>query len=492
MSRSSAAMKQEGFFISDEGVAKRKKIVRQDRWHLEAGRCHLEIQGNKVDVLNVSTFGCALIVTPAVDKALTPIFLQQETVMAKVFFDGTETQSLQLRKVRDEALSTSTTGEMVWAMEVVGEPFKIERIKVLETTTAILRKQNEYTAKIQRLPESYRQFVFQMRDWFEKLKTEVDQLEKDAPVDNIQSSQEYRATAVENISDYLSSVMGQVYTKIPSLMTTINPEDQALAVEFIREQVGHYFWGAPFAARAYFKPRGYAGDYEMMNHLYRADITGRTLFDQCVHKFFLGEPPGAAVKNRGVYLAGKLQEMFKANAGKGPLKIISVASGPAFEQQAFLQNCKEFHGTQASFTCLDQDEESLKHAQRQIGSIERFVKSGFNFNFKNLAIRNVIAAGLPDAGYDLIYSAGLFDYLTDPVAQMAAQKMMASLKPGGKLIIGNFSTNNNWAPLMELILDWNLIYRSKEDLERLFKPLGSKIHVETEPLGVNLFAVIEK
>lgn len=492
MSRSSVAMKQEGFFISDEGVAKRKKIVRQDRWQLEAGRCFLEFQGTKAEVLNISTFGCAIIVNPATEKAITPHFLKEDAVAAKVFFDGTETQNLQVRKVRDEAHPTGATGEMIWALEVVGEPFKTDRIKVLETTTAILRKQNEYTAKLQRLPESYRQFVFQMRDWFEKLKAEVDQLEKDAPVDNIQSSQEYRATAVENISDYLSIVMAQIYTKIPSLMATINPEDHALAVEFIREQVGHYFWGAPFAARAYYKPRGYAGDYEMMNHLYRADITGRTLFDQCVHKFFLGEPPGAAVKNRGAYLATKLQEMFKANAGKAPLKIMSVASGPAFEQQIFLQNSKEFFGTQASFTCLDQDEESLKHAQKQIGSIERFVKSGFEFNFKNLAIRNVIAAGLPDNGYDLIYSAGLFDYLTDPVAQMAAQKMMASLKPGGKLIIGNFSTNNSWAPLMELILDWNLIYRSPEDMERLFKPLGSKIHVEKEPLGVNLFAVIQK
>ena len=75
---------------------------------------------------------------------------------------------------------------------------------------------------------------------------------------------------------------------------------------------------------------------------------------------------------------------------------------------------------------------------------------------------------------------------------MAAQKMMASLKPGGKLIIGNFSKDNPSAPFMELCLDWNLIYRSKEDLERMFHGFGSKVTVEKEPLGVNLFVVIEK
>jgi len=67
-----------------------------------------------------------------------------------------------------------------------------------------------------------------------------------------------------------------------------------------------------------------------------------------------------------------------------------------------------------------------------------------------------------------------------------------SLKPGGKLIIGNFSTENPCVPFMELILDWHLIYRSKEDLEKIFKGFGSKITVEREPLGVNLFVVIEK
>ena len=104
----------------------------------------------------------------------------------------------------------------------------------------------------------------------------------------------------------------------------------------------------------------------------------------------------------------------------------------------------------------------------------------------------MIAAGLPENDYDMIYSAGLFDYFTEPVAQMAAQRMVANLKPGGKLIIGNFSMENPSVAIMELGLDWNLIYRSKEDLERMFKGFGSKVHVEKEPLGVNLFVVIEK
>ncbi|WP_413291365.1 class I SAM-dependent methyltransferase [Bdellovibrio sp. HCB337] len=492
MSRSSTAMKQEGFFIAEENLAKRKKIVRQDRVQLETGKCILEFHALKVEVINISTFGCAAVVTPEGSAYLRDLYTQSEHHTAKVFYEGTETQTLQLRKVREVPHPTSVCNEVVWAFETLGEPFKVDRIKVLEVTTNILRNQNDYSVKLERLPVEYRQIVFQMRDWFHKLKESIDQLEREAPVDNAQEAQEYRMTLVENIGEYIGKVVPQVYSKVPPMLKNLSPEDTQLATEFIREQLGPYIYGAPFASRAYHKPRGYAGDYEMMNHLYRAELTGRTLFDQCVHKYFVDEPAGAAVKNRGYYLVEKITQLFREHNSRDSLKIVSVASGPAVEQQLFLQSGKEFYNRPAVFTCLDQDEESLKHAQRQLMSTERFVKSGFQFNFKNLAIRNVIAGGLPEKDYDLIYSAGLFDYLTEPVAQMAAQKMMASLKPGGKLIIGNFSTDNPCVPFMELCLDWNLIYRSKEDLERIFKGFGSKVYVEKEPLGVNLFVVIEK
>jgi hypothetical protein len=75
---------------------------------------------------------------------------------------------------------------------------------------------------------------------------------------------------------------------------------------------------------------------------------------------------------------------------------------------------------------------------------------------------------------------------------MAAKQMVAAVKPGGHVIIGNFSKTNPCVPFMELILDWHLIYRSEEDLLRIFDGLGSKIWVEKEPLGVNLFVVIKK
>jgi hypothetical protein len=320
----------------------------------------------------------------------------------------------------------------------------------------------------------------------------VDELEANTPKDSIKEAQEYRQTIAENLAQYLGQAIPYSYSKIPALLEGLSKSQLKWVTKFAREQVGHLVYGAPFAARAYYKPRGYAGDYEMMNHLYRNELVGKTLFDQCIHKYFIDEPAGAAVKNRGTYLVGKISEMVNQVPVAQPMKFLSIASGPAMEQQIFLQSKTEFHGRPLEFTCLDQDEESLKHAQRQLLSLERSMNSGFNFHFNNMAIKNMIATGCPEQDYDLIYSAGLFDYFTEQVAQMAAKQMVAAVKPGGHVIIGNFSKTNPCVPFMELILDWHLIYRSEEDLLRIFDGLGSKIWVEKEPLGVNLFVVIKK
>jgi len=70
--------------------------------------------------------------------------------------------------------------------------------------------------------------------------------------------------------------------------------------------------------------------------------------------------------------------------------------------------------------------------------------------------------------------------------------VLKALKPGGKLVLGNFDVSNPTIPIMETILDWKLIYRSEEQMKKLFAPLGGNITLEKEDTSVNLFCVITK
>ncbi len=486
---SQSATKQEAFHIEDTN---RRKIVRQDRVPVDPNSCFLVFQNLNLEVINISSFGCAVMVNQSDFEVLNRLTELNPVIEVDFVYKNIQTQQLSLKRMRTETHSKSVTDEMIVGFECTGEPLKLERIKAIEISSEVIQKQVKYVTDAYKIPTGFKMFVYELKDWLEKLKLNFDKIEADVPIDNWKENHEFKMTIADNVSDFLNQVIPQKYKELPALLNQIPKEDLEIVTAFAREHLGHLVYGAPFANRAFYKPRGYAGDYEMMNHLYRDEMVGKSFYDQCLHKYFVDEPAGAAVKNRGVYLSNRITQLFENTKSNGPLKILSVASGPAMEQQMFLQNGKKFYGRQAEFNCLDQDEESLKHAQRQLHSLNRVVQSGFAFKFNNMAIRNVIAKGCPDTDYDLIYSAGLFDYFTEPVAQMAARKLVEAVKPGGQVIIGNFSKDNPSTPFMELILDWHLIYRSEEDLLRIYKGMGSKVWVEKEPLGINLFVVIEK
>ncbi|MBE9547437.1 MAG: hypothetical protein IMF10_08090 [Proteobacteria bacterium] len=111
---------------------------------------------------------------------------------------------------------------------------------------------------------------------------------------------------------------------------------------------------------------------------------------------------------------------------------------------------------------------------------------------------------LEKEGFDLVYSAGLYDYiqsfpLDDSKGTAALTKNLFYLvKPGGSLIIGNFNYNNpsDLKFVMEYIYDWQLIYRDKQDMFDFAKTIPEQdikdIDIVEEPTGINYFLKIEK
>jgi hypothetical protein len=486
---SNSVLKQEGFSI-EERV--QELGIQQDRIQFTPDICFLNFNDIKMEVVSLSSFECTVQCNEKQLKEFKAHVLKERSLQAELEFHNQNIQTTTISWQQTKTAALGEGGEVTLEFEVQGEPIQVERLQAIYAAMNVVTEQKQYAELQAILPVEFKNTIYEIRDFLTQLKIKMDKLESETPPDNLEQAQVYRQGIADTVSAYLLQAVPIMNEKAAKSLDGLSEEQMKAAVQFSREQIGHLIYGAPFANRAFYKPRGYAGDYEMMNHLYRNELVGKTLFDQTVHKYLIDEPAGAAVKNRGQYLFGKIKELFGVTPPDQPLKVISIASGPAMEQQLFLQHAPEYYGRSAEFTCLDQDEQSLKHAQKQLRSLNMAKKSGYVFKFNNMAIKNVIGSGLPQKDYDMIYSAGLFDYFNEVTSRAAAVKMIASLKSGGQLVIGNFSKNNPSVPVMELFLDWKLIYRSEEDLLRIFQGLGSKIWVEKEPLGINLFVVIQK
>jgi extracellular factor (EF) 3-hydroxypalmitic acid methyl ester biosynthesis protein len=467
--------------------------IQQDQFNLKSGTTFLKFEDRQYELTSLSSLDCTVAVAAEELTYQREMILKNLALEADLYCCNLFVQRIQLKWIRANNAVPVVGNSITLNFEPLHDSFPLERIQAIQTSELMMNEQVQLCKSLLDIPNEFKARIYEFKNILENLKTEIDRLEGSVPTDNLYDAQEYRLGITQVVAQYLENLqIPFLYAEAAKCLKDLSPEEKKMAADFARAQVGSLVYGAPFANRAYFKPRGYAGDYEMMNHLYRDELVGKTLFDQCLHKYFVQESAGAAVKNRAHYLFEKLNETFQHSPADQKLRILSVASGPAMEQQLFLKQAPQFHQRQVEFTCLDSDETSLKHAQRQLLTAEKKIKSGFEFKFENMSIRNVIARGLPEQGYDLVYSAGLFDYFSESVARAAAVKLVAAVKDGGRVIIGNFSDHTLSASFMEVILDWHLIYRSEADLLRIFQGLGSKIWVEKEPLGINLFVVIQK
>lgn len=63
------------------------------------------------------------------------------------------------------------------------------------------------------------------------------------------------------------------------------------------------------------------------------------------------------------------------------------------------------------------------------------------------------------------------------------------------MILGNFHPNNPAKEFMDYVLEWNLIHRTEEDMNRLFEASAFQrpcTRIQFEAEGVNLFAECAK
>ncbi len=264
---------------------------------------------------------------------------------------------------------------------------------------------------------------------------------------------------------------------------------------YVFKEIFPYFMRSRFAQRAYFKPKGYAGDFLMMEAIYKNEPDGDGTLGLLVDRYCLDTPPARAVRERRMLLSQILErEVAKRlscpTVHGEKVKVMNLACGSNRELFDFLARFGQTQMVEA--LCIDADKDALKYSDEKVNVFRHDAKI-------RLMQENVIKWSLGRSKHDfsrqdIIYSAGLTDYLDDRLFTAMVKKAWDYLRPGGLLILSNFSINNPNKAWMDHILQWKLIHRSEEDMERLFRAggFGDGVDVFHEREGVNLFAIGRK
>ncbi len=315
----------------------------------------------------------------------------------------------------------------------------------------------------------------------------------------------------------------QIVDQLAEISDNFNFEERKAHQDYIQNtRYYQIVQEAPFYWRIMNKPNGYPGDAQMMSYIYNNTFEGDTPFGMFLHKHALSTKACQSVRNRKLYLT---DQILKNKSGN----ILSLAAGPAQEIREVLANSRNNH---LRFLALDHDMETLRKfsVSKNEDRFQYVLANAFNIisgdyrtatpkdymfqfcyprkdfkGFRKLFCNLKYTMGfLKPEEYDLVYSAGLFDYiktypLDDSKGAVALTKNLFSrVKPGGSLIVGNFNYKNprDLRFVMEYIYDWQLIYRDEQDMFDFARTIPDSeiedIQLIEEATGINYFLKIIK
>lgn len=251
---------------------------------------------------------------------------------------------------------------------------------------------------------------------------------------------------------------------------------------------GHaLFLEAPVNWRAYHKPRGYAGDGELLDMFHRAGYEGQTALGRLIHRVSMLQPAALAVRNRSELVRAGMEEAFYS-AGVGA-RFLSMGCGTSPELSFLTHDHPVWESPDWRWLGLDVDPETVATGRG------RHLDPRLSFETVNPLDLTKDPSTWRWGEFDFIYAVGLFDYFPLGIGQPLTTVMFDHLRPGGRLWIGNFHPRNPTRWYMEYIARWHLMHRTEEEVmsfvDRL--PPGTfDAQIFGEPAASQIFLDVRK
>ena len=347
--------------------------------------------------------------------------------------------------------------------------------------------------------ERFKALVAELRLLLEDGREKLGELEASLPwhVAHGDHDSPARDALIERVRSEFSAEVVQCSNEIDTAFRLAGKSERDALREYSTRFLHDLLMQSPCMHRARHKPLGYPGDYEVMNSLYGNHFAGATLFAKGMNLAFVSTPAAVAVRTRKDQLKHEISTLLANATHDRPVRILSIAAGPAQEIYELLQELHELPRP-VEIVLFDQDKRALSFSYRRL---QRVVNAKWKDRVTLLhlhdSIRHLLRGAAVFAGhgaFDLVYSCGLFDYLQLPSGVSLCRSLFSVVAPGGRLYIGNMvpSCASRW--VMELHLDWFLVYRERSqmlEMARMAAP-GSPAEMVEEPTRVNPFLMLRK
>ena len=354
----------------------------------------------------------------------------------------------------------------------------------------------ERAGLLEKVGSEFKVIVSDLRDFLEETKRDLDTEELKIRFEENRLHIIDYSDLVNVAEKIVSGYINKAVFKMNQLVTHFTPAEHTVHRGYFQRYLHPLLLLSPFINRAYSKPLGFPGDYQMMNMIYGDHDQGESFFAFLLNRYSCRLTAARAVAGRVPYLIRRIDHTIdRVLRKKEDVSIASIGAGPAGEIQELIQTNSK--SDQCHVSLVDMIPEALSYCQEKMFDLKMATGSRIQVDFLNRSVRDLIRS--PYAldslmNRDLIYAIGLFDYLPFQVAKHVVQKLYRLLSEGGELIIGNFDISNDSRYYMEYAAEWFLLYRSEDEMIDLAEglPADSQISIERDESGAQLYLVIRK
>lgn len=347
--------------------------------------------------------------------------------------------------------------------------------------------------------ETFKSLVGELRLYLEDVSAQLGLLETGLPWSVVHGEPEppaRTAVALQVAEQFVPPFM-KYSADIDAALRLADPAQWQTLKQFSLRHLHPLMMQSPVFHRCYHKPLGYPGDFEVMRYIYERHFEGPTLFARAMNLAGIMLPGAAAVRSRKEVLKDILRNTVAHWRSDQPIRLISVASGPAQEIYEFLSE-QPIEGLAMEIVLFDQDKQALTLAH---GRLTRLLERRHLTRVRVVYLHDSIKRLLHDpklfAGYgpfDLIFCAGLFDYLKERTAVTLSVNFHDNLASGGTAYIGNMVPTSPSRWIMEHHMEWYLIYRSAEEMLAFAEAAAptALASILPDPVGVNPLLRIQR
>lgn len=233
-----------------------------------------------------------------------------------------------------------------------------------------------------------------------------------------------------------------------------------------------YFHKSFFGKYGHSKPKGYPGDYIIVEAIYNNKVIANNKFGQLLDKYFLNIDYVRAIRDRKDFMKALLQKFLFDHSTRKNIRIFNLACGSCREIRELMKE-GFFLEKNIVFSVLDKEVDSLSFAKVEIEKITKDNINNWVINYLNRDLFELFNSQNFEREaiekQDLIYSIGVADYLPDSIFGPLIKHSFDLLKKNGKLIIAHKNIREFNSTISDWGADWNFFPRSSNHFLKLIR-----------------------